>query len=137
MPWIKPNLYEETLDCVKASQKLQISFDKIISAFNKGVLIQLQGDWYNHISNCDACDIESIEDAINICKLYGQEFERVLDGLRTNVYMAAPILLKCKRDYYCIAGNVRLMFCKALGIKPTVYVITLPANDSSYTHTHA
>tara|TARA_A100001201_G_scaffold48974_1_gene48742 strand:+ start:218 stop:1060 length:843 start_codon:yes stop_codon:yes gene_type:complete len=82
------------------------------------------------LENSDAGDIlnlppeDRMERAIELSKQYGKDYKRVIDGLKKNQKIPAPIVVKDSTGrLYLIGGNTRLMIGIAMGLNLPIKVI--------------
>jgi hypothetical protein len=113
--WTKPSLQEEMDEFKRYKENYSEKFDS-------GKLITLEDEMWSKINNTDSYNVRSLEEARSLSKEYGRDIELFTEASE----LPAPIVVK-KHDgsLELIAGNTRLMWSKALKIKPKIYLIDL------------
>lgn len=122
--WQRPSLEEEKGELERHAEDSGIDLDSLVQAFEQAELQELSDeDWLN-MANCDSSDptwtIEQIRK-----HLEGQrDFKKIEAGLKGGHTIPAPVVLYHKGHRpNLLAGNSRLLGCRALGIRPTVLAI--------------
>ena len=83
------------------------------------------------ISNTDVGEILDthpdgrLEKAIEMCKKYGKNYKRIIDGIKKKVEFPPPFVVKdSKGKLYLLGGNSRLMLGVAMGYNLPVKVMS-------------
>jgi hypothetical protein len=126
--WVVPSLDEEYGELERIVDEGYISsIENAVDAFNHGKLKKLglnDPRWVN-IENADSGQDLTLDDVREIAGGYGRDVDRILAGIRDGSKLPAPIMLELSDgSLHNVAGNTRLMVCRALGIEPTVWWIT-------------
>ena len=122
--WQKPSLEEEMKELERHAQKSGMDFDSLVEAFKAAELQELSDeDWVN-MENCDSRDMSWTSTEVHK-HLEGQrDYKKIEEGLLAGHTIPAPVVLYRKGHRpNLLAGNSRLLGCRALGIRPTVLAI--------------
>ena len=126
--WVKPSLDEEYEEFERTSEEENIPLAELTYGFERGKLVPLSDNIWSILVNQDSWQIKNgdMPMAVKLAIEYGKDYEKLSKGFAENITLPAPIIVK-KPDgeYYQIAGNTRLMFAKALGIRPYVWLFKL------------
>lgn len=84
----------------------------------------------NSLENSDVSSIldlpheDRMERAIELSKEYGRDYKRIIDGLKRNERIPAPIVVRDKVGrLYLLGGNTRLMLGVAMGKNLPIKII--------------
>ena len=68
---------------------------------------------------------DKLSDVKSMVGAYQQprDVDRIVKGFESNAKMPMPIILKCKKDQFIMAGNTRLNVAYIMGILPQVLVV--------------
>ena len=125
--WQKPLLDNEMVELKRHAEEYGTNLNSLISGFEQAELQELSDkDWAN-MENCESSD-PSWVDIVEIREhLKGQrDFQKIEDGLKRGDMMPAPVVLYSKGHRpNLLAGNSRLLGCRALGIRPMILAIHL------------
>lgn len=124
--FVPPLLAKEEGELEKASEELGLSLKRLVEAFHLGELRPLSdGDW-KRMNNTESWGTTSMEKVKEKSEYYERDFQSLTKAFKQNNSIEAPIVLK-RQDatLYLVAGDTRLMCMRAMGIKPSVYVISL------------
>ncbi len=108
------------------AKKSRINLDSLVSAFETAELQELSDEDWMNMKNCDSKDttwtIEQVKEHLE----GKRNFKKIEDGLKKGHIMPAPVVLYRKGHRpNLLAGNSRLLGCRALGLRPTVLAIYL------------
>jgi len=88
-------------------------------------------DELKRLENSDVGDIlqlpndDRMKRAVELAKGYGKDYKRIIDGLKKNEKIPAPIVVKDSTDrLYLLGGNSRLMLGVAMGYNLPIKVIS-------------
>jgi len=124
--WQKPSLAEEMGELERHAEDSGINLDSLVSAFEKAELQELSDeDWVN-MENSDSSDATWTADQVREHLDGKRDFKKIEEGLKRGDVMPAPVVLYRKGHRpNLLAGNSRLLGCRALGMRPTVLAIRL------------
>jgi hypothetical protein len=127
--WTKPSLKEEIGEFRRVvDEGYADNLFALISAFENGKLVQLGLDdekWRN-IENADSGQDLTLDEAKKLAQKYGRNINSIIEGISSGAIMPAPIILELPNGvWHNVAGNTRLMVCRALGISPMVWFMRL------------
>ncbi len=124
--WQKPWFLHDLGEIERTAQELGIDLQSLVAAFAKGALAELSdADWVN-MKNCDSHDpswtIEEVREHLKVKR----DFGRIEQGILAGHSLPAPVVLyRDNEPPYLISGNSRLLGCRALGLRPTVFAVNL------------
>lgn len=122
--WVKPNIDDERGEIIRTAGEFGIDPGALLAAFGKGTLKELPDHVWERLENTDSWEIQNMDDARLLAAEYDRDIESIIAGIEAGSAMPAPIILQYDgNSYYLVGGNTRLMVAKALGIKPSVWVI--------------
>lgn len=123
MVWKKPCFRAELGEFQRVSQHFGISIWKLYWFFLTGKLVDLTDNVWSAMDNTDSWDTTTLELARLYADQVGRDADKLLSAL-PNGQLPAPIILRQPDGgYHKVAGNTRLMVCRALGIRPVVLMI--------------
>ena len=84
----------------------------------------------NSLENSDISTIldlpheDRMEKAIELSKKYGRNYKRIIQGLKSQQKITAPIVVRDSTDWlYLLGGNTRLMLGVAMGLNLPIKII--------------
>jgi hypothetical protein len=119
--WYKPDFNQEKNELVRQSNALNISKKDIFEAFQNGKLQSLSQIVWSKLDNTNSNDKNLNWKLINSWK--DKAVNDIKTAIEKNIPLPAPIVLKYKNNYYCVAGNTRLSISKLLDVTPKVWMI--------------
>lgn len=119
--WHKPDFKEEKEELIRQADTLNIKHKDIFEAFNQGTLKNLKENIWEKLENTNSNDKNLNWNKTNSWK--NKDVKGIKKALKENESLPAPIVLKFKNKYYCVAGNTRLSISKLLNITPKVWMI--------------
>jgi hypothetical protein len=124
--WQKPSLAEEMGELERHAEESGINLDSLVSAFEKAELQELSDeDWVN-MENSDSSDTTWTADQVREYLEGKRDFQKIENGLKRGDMIPAPVVLyRAGHRPNLLAGNSRLLGCRALGMRPTVLGIHL------------
>lgn len=124
--WHPPRRAEEDCELERTAVDLGIPLESLREAFRSGSLVDLEGWVWCSMDNTDSNETFCLAEAEARAKLYGRNLERIVLGMSARSSLPAPIvLLRGQGRPYLVAGNTRLMACRALGVRPKVWLMRL------------
>ena len=122
--WQKPSLEEERGELERHAEQSGIDLECLISAFEKAELEELSDEDWMNMENCDSRDTTWTAVQVGEHLEGKRDFQKIEDGLKRGDIMPAPVVLYRKGHRpNLLAGNSRLLGCRALGITPMVLAI--------------
>lgn len=103
-----------------------IDLTSLVKAFEQAELQELSDeDWLN-MENCESKDTTWTAEQVREHLEGKRDYKKIEYGLRDNHSIPAPVVLY-RKDHQpnLLAGNSRLLGCRAHGIRPTVLAIHL------------
>ena len=128
--WGKPSLEEETGELERHAQESGMDVKSLKEAFKQAELQELCDEDWENMENCDSKDTSWTSQEVHEYLKGKRDFQKIEDGLRSGASMPAPVVLY--REGYkpnLLAGNSRLLGCRALGIRPMVLAIHLDGRE--------
>ena len=126
--WIPTTLqyqYEQFTEQLKLQQLSHFTINDIKKAWSKKRIIQFNQTISNNTNNTDYNDIKTLDDVKQMSQLYQRDVDQIIKQYQ-NGKQYTPIIGKLDdNQYWCFAGNTRLMVAKVLGITPKVTYIDL------------
>jgi hypothetical protein len=127
--WI-PILRAENEEIERTADELGLPYDVVYNSLSSGKEVTLTDEIWSRLENTDSYDINSEEEAIELARHYGKDYQSIMSAEKTP---PALILQYSPNKYYLIGGNTRLMFARAKGINPQVIMGTIePTNKYAY-----
>lgn len=124
MTWTKPSFESESGEFLRVAQEEGISYDSLKRSFAHGYLKSLNRREWELLDNTDSYNISSIDEAIQYSEEYARDWKRIKQAFDIGGSLPAPIVLEFNDGKITlVAGNTRLMFAKALHVKPVVFWI--------------
>jgi hypothetical protein len=128
--WVPPDLEEETGEFERIVDEGYVDdFDKVMQSAKDGQLVRLdlENPLWRNMENADSGQDLTLDDVRTAGKNYGRDVERILKGFERGAVFPAPIVLEMPDgSLHNVAGNTRLMVCRALRISPMVWWIKHP-----------
>jgi hypothetical protein len=121
--WFKPDLSEEKNELIRQANTLNIKKENIFQAFQNGKLQTISQSIWNKMENTNSNDKKLTWNQINSWE--NKDVKNIKNALKEKYPLPAPIVLKYKNKYYCVAGNTRLSMSKLLNVTPKVWMIDI------------
>lgn len=132
--WRRP-AYTDEYDALKAASiSLDLPLRKIVEAFKSGELVDLEGWIWCSLDNTDSNECFCLAEAEARAKLHGRDeaLSQITTGMIRHKTLPAPvILMRGERRPYLVAGNLRLLACRALNTRPKAWLMHLENIDGS------
>lgn len=127
--WINPSL-EGSMDSIEnISEDLFINPEVIIDSFPNGSLMYLNKNILDNLQNTDFRKVNSYLNLVEYIQKnqksnpeYKRDWISIKNALKNKSPIEAPVIMKYKRNYHLLDGNIRLMVSKISGIPPHGYV---------------
>lgn len=134
----KPTLQNEIGELRRAAQHFGID-DSVLMylAETEGRLIPLSQEIWSQLDNTDSFNVKSDDHdtAATYASMNGRDYHQIADSIYASGIGAekldAPIIMKYGDQYHLVAGNTRLMACRAYGVTPNVYLFTVDTHDQA------
>ena len=111
----------------RAASELGMSPFDISMAILSGETVHLEEDVWARLENTDSHEVTDMEDFRNMSDLYGKDYRRIMSANPGE--LPPPLIVEYKPGrYHLVAGNTRLMWMRAKGLKPTVVIGRLKNN---------
>jgi hypothetical protein len=127
--WKLPNLDGSQENLNALSDELFINKQNIINSFNNGKVSYLPASKIEKISNVNLGKIESFLDVVDFIQSkqksnpeYVRDWISIRDAIKNKEPIEAPIIMKYKKDYYLLDGQIRLMIARIIGVTPKVFM---------------
>lgn len=131
MPWVKPNWNKEFEEFEKLARGGEI--DNAVKAFNvarrsgESVRMSLNDPLWASMKHTTSGHPLTRSRAIVEAAANGHRIEPIFDAIDRDRNVPMPIVMVCEDGTYCkVAGNHRLMACRAIGIHPLVWMFEYP-----------
>lgn len=131
MPWVAPNWNKEFEEFETMACHRQV--DSAVKAFNvarregQAVRILLDDPLWQTMKNTTSGRPLTRSGAIVEAAANGHRIEGIFSAIEDDKDVNMPIVMVCEDGtYYKVAGNHRLMACRALGIHPKVWMFQYP-----------
>ena len=126
----EPIIKAENEEIERTAKELGLPYDVVYNSFVNGDEVTLTDEMWSRLENTDSYDINSEEEAIELARQYGKDYQSILSAEKTP---PALILQYSPNKFYLVGGNTRLMFARAKGINPQVILATIePLNKYAY-----
>jgi hypothetical protein len=110
----------------RTADELGLSYKALLRAYESGSLEALPDVDWKQMKNTESWGTTSLKDAERIADSYDKDWQSILKALKNKNEIEAPIVLyRNNEPPYLIAGNTRLMFMRAMKIRPKVFKIKL------------
>jgi hypothetical protein len=122
--WQKPSLEEEMGELERHAEESEIDLNSLVEAFKQAELQELSDEDWENMENCDSRDTTWTSEQIHEHLEGKRDFKKIEDGLSNGATIPAPVVLYREgHKPNLLAGNSRLLGCRALGLRPTVLAI--------------
>lgn len=132
--FIYPDIKDEALALEDAAIEYDLSKRNMLKSAQNGKLITLTPAVWSKIQNTDSWQIgitlDQVKQYASIRGKSPDTTNRIIAGMKSSQTFYAPIILKYDDEFYCIAGNTRLMTAMALRVVPKVYIFEYSTNVS-------
>lgn len=117
-----PILEDERGEFERVSKELHIPLQDLLDAAEYGTMIELDESIWLQLENTDSNDIQKGDwDKVDtLCKQKEREWREYKQDLEAGKSISAPTIVKFGERYHKVAGDTRLMVCRAMGITPRV-----------------
>ncbi len=124
--WRKPELSLDLGEIERTARELGIDFQLLVAAFAGGKLEELSDADWTAMKNCDSYDpswkLEEVREHLKMKR----DFGRIERGMLAGHLLPAPVVLyRDNEPPYLISGNSRLLGCRALGLRPTIFAVNV------------
>jgi AAA+ ATPase superfamily predicted ATPase len=123
--WIKPDLEKEKAEIDRTADVFKIDSSILYEKLKNAKLVPLNNNLWKKMKNTDSWNINNIEKAEKLSKLYDRNIDEIINGFKNNQSIPAPIVVISKGIPYLVAGNTRLMAARAMKIRPMILVSNL------------
>lgn len=124
--WCIPSLDSERGELERTARDLGIDVSHLISAFQEGVMQDLSDESWSQLVNADSCDTTWTLEEVRLHLEKKRDFTIIEKGFFSGDTFPAPIILFRKNSSpYLVAGNSRLLACRALAVRPKVFSLFL------------
>jgi hypothetical protein len=132
MIWCKPKLVDMQTELQSASLDLGVPLDILHLAMEGGRLVPLERYHWCLLQNSDSNETFSLAEAEAVAARYGQDIGPVCRRIASRLGVPAPVILfRSELRPWLVAGNIPLMVCRALNVRPEIWRIELPSSDGS------
>jgi hypothetical protein len=126
--FVYPNIEDEMLELESTAREYDLDRETLISSAKKGRLTTLNPTIWSKLKNTDSWTIGMTQEDVRKNALArGKSIEttnRIIAGMKSSQTFYAPIILKYKDEFDCVAGNTRLMTAMSLKVIPKVYIFS-------------
>ena len=126
--FIFPNIEDEYQELENVSNEYDLNKESFIESAKRGKLVQLHPTIWSRLKNTDSWQMGITQEEVRrLASVRGKSPDttnRIIAGMKSSQTFYAPIIFSYNGEYYCVAGNTRLMTAMALKIFPKVYVFT-------------
>ena len=130
LQWIKSDYKHERGEFDRVSKHFGINPKKMEKVYSSSKPKKLTMDVWKDLDNTDSWNIHSLKDVEYFATMYGRDYDKILmEILEPPHTIYCPIVLLRGGDYHLVAGNTRLMFCRALQIQPQVVIVEIGDDD--------
>jgi len=119
--WVMPEFEKEKNELVRQANELNLDKEKMFDAFHNGKLVDLDPQVWSKMQNTESNHPDL---SWEIVRAFPKDVDIIIKGLQEGHALPAPIVLKYKGNYWCVAGNTRLSISKLMNITPKVWMIT-------------
>ena len=110
----------------RTANDLKINYKSLLKAYKSGSLGKLSNTDWKQMENTESWTTTSLRDAKRIANSYDKNWKSIAQGLKNKKTIEAPIVLyRLNQTPYLVAGNTRLMFMRAMKLKPKVFKVKL------------
>lgn len=118
--WVMPQFEVEKEELVRQAEDLNLDANKMFEAFHNGKLVDLDQQVWSKMQNTVSNDSDL---SWNMIRAFPKDVDIIIKGIEEGHALPAPIVLKYKGNYWCVAGNTRLSISKLMNITPKVWMI--------------
>jgi hypothetical protein len=131
--WVAPSVKEELPELTRVARAEGIPLRLFIELTLRAELKVLDDAHWSELENTESFETTSMEQAKKLAGAYGNDLDRVVAGLHSGAQIPAPIVLeRANGTLTLVAGNTRLMACRALGIRPRVALVWLDGAENDH-----
>ena len=123
MQWHKPSWFEELGEFKRVSSSLSISLLRLFFLFLTGRMERLDRPDWSSLENTDSWDTTTFALVEEQVQHSGRDVGRILQAFEGSGSLPAPIILRSDGKTHLVAGNTRLMVCRALDETPQVWIV--------------
>ena len=128
--WIKSDYKHERGEFDRVSKHFGLDPRKMERAYAASKPQKLKMDVWKNLDNTDSWTTRSLEDVKYYATIYERNYEKILmEILEPPHTIYCPIVLQRGNDYHLVAGNTRLMFCRALQLQPQVIFVKIEEHN--------
>lgn len=136
--WVQPNLTAHAGALALAAQRFGIDPQTLIDQARTGNLIQWPDPAWARLKNSASFRIP-LNGFYEITRMFGggvvdDELDSLQDAFRTGGEVSAPIVLfigdNTEETPYLVSGEIKMMYSRAAGVLPRVWLVTLPSADN-------
>jgi hypothetical protein len=127
--FIAPDFFEEYGEFERVAKTFDFDISVLLHVSEvEGKSVSLSEDIWAQLENSDSYKIEFDDwDRVRI-NSEAQEVTRDWKVLRDSKKIKMPIIMKYASTYHLVSGNTRLMVCRAMGIRPEVFIFEIYEN---------
>lgn len=130
LKWIKGEYLYEKGEFDRVSKHFGIKSKVMEKAYAISKPQKLTMNVWKNLDNTDSWTIRSLKDVQYFAALYDRNYDKILTEILEPPHtIYCPIVLLRGGDYHLVAGNTRLMFCRALQIQPQVVIVEIGDDD--------
>lgn len=127
--WVKPSVEDESEGFRLAAEKLGLDVEDMNKKAASGWMTQLPNDMWSILENTDSWVTESLEEIEKYAAKHDKDLESLVGAIGEGKSISAPIVVILGNGMpYLIAGNIRLMISKVMGINPEVFFFDLASS---------
>jgi hypothetical protein len=115
----------------KTVPMFQATLELLENAAENGELIDLDEEHWRSLNNTESATLDFSEDeAMRYAKIYKRDINRIIEGIKSGAKIPAPVVVEFPDgQWYCAAGNTRLMVCRFMHITPKVWFINMNTDE--------
>jgi len=125
LKWIKSGYSYEKGEFERTAKSMKIDVAALEKNYNTSKMVKLQNDVWRNLENTRSWDTQTIEDVDSTAKRYATNYKKIFVEMVTIEKLYCPIILQKSGKYSLIAGNTRLMICRAMNVVPEVVIVAI------------
>jgi hypothetical protein len=123
--WDVPS-YNEEKNEFKRYKLSSDDIDEIKDQFKQSNMTELSDYVWSNLRNTESWKTDNFKKVVEVAKKHNKDYRTLVRAMLDEKYIKAPIVLKHGNgNYELVAGNTRLMLCRAFSIRPKVLMVSL------------
>lgn len=123
--WIKSNFLDVKEHFENFAKQNKAEIKQLEDAYKNAKSQKLSDDLWKRIEKSQSGSIKQLEDVEKLRKIDNVDYRKIIVEMTNNKQMLMPIVFEKNSKYTLIAGDLRLMICKAMNIQPNIILLKM------------